>query len=352
MNDLPKLYFTMETYLFPMVEEEIGELTAKMKEFLRIVEIVRPSRFINNALRWCGLGRPMKDREKMLRAFFLKAVYDLPTTKGLIENLKTNPSWRRLCGWEYGGEVPSEATFSRTFGIFAKEKVCDAIHAIVVQESYTEKLVGHASTDSTAIIGREKACRKNTPKAKLKKKRGRKSKAEKAAMAEQEIAEVKTRRLEQQPNRTLAENLEDLPQGCDWGGKRDSKGKTSYWRGYKLHLSIADGGVPLAAILSSASFLYDLADSAYDAEEIKAFSEKSGHVPVIDPNPRRGGTIELAPARKVRYRERSTVERGNSDLKDNYGARHIRVKGHWKVLCHLMFGVIAITVKQLFNMLE
>ena len=174
-----------------------------------------------------------------------------------------------------------------------------------------------------------------------------------------------------QPHQTLAENLADLPQGCDWGGKRDSKGETSYWCGYKLHLAVGGGEVPLAAILSSASLhdsqaaiplmqmsseratiLYDLADSAYDAEEIKTFSEKLGHIPIIDPNPRRGGAIELAPARKIRYRERSTVERGNSDLKDNYGARHIRVKGHWKVLCHLMFGVIAITVKQLFNMLE
>ena len=98
MNDLPKLYFTMERYLFPLLEEELGELTAKMREFLRIVEVVRPSRFITSALRWCGLCRPMKDREKMLRAFCLKAVYDLPTTKALIENLKTNPSLRRLCG--------------------------------------------------------------------------------------------------------------------------------------------------------------------------------------------------------------------------------------------------------------
>ena len=38
MNDLPKLSFTMESCLFPMPEEEIGELTAKMKEFLRIVD--------------------------------------------------------------------------------------------------------------------------------------------------------------------------------------------------------------------------------------------------------------------------------------------------------------------------
>ena len=122
MNDLPKLYFTMETYLFPLLEEELCELTAKMKEFLRIVEMIKPSRFITSTLRWSGLGRPMKDREKMLRAFFLKAVYDFPTTKGLIENLKTNPSLRRLCGWEYRGEVPSEATFSRAFGIFSGRK--------------------------------------------------------------------------------------------------------------------------------------------------------------------------------------------------------------------------------------
>ena len=46
MNDLPKLYFTMETYLFPLLEEELCELTAKMKEFLRIVEMIKPSRFI------------------------------------------------------------------------------------------------------------------------------------------------------------------------------------------------------------------------------------------------------------------------------------------------------------------
>ncbi len=371
MNSLPELYFSMESYLFPVVEEEIGEITAKMKEFLRILELVRPSRFINSALRWSGLGRPMKDREKMLRAFFLKAVYDLPTTKVLIENLKTNPSYRRLCGWEYRGEVPSEATFCRAFSVFAEENVLESIHAAVIQENYTDKLVGHASMDSTAIVGRERACRKNMPKNKQKKKRGRKSKAEKQAMAEAEISEAKTRRLELQGSRATADNIADLPQGCDWGGKRDSKGKTSYWCGYKLHLSLGDGGVPLAAILSSASLhdsqaaiplmqmaseratiLYDLADSAYDAEDIKEFSKKLGHVPIIDPNKRRSDKTELAPAEKVRYRERSTVERGNSDLKDNYGARHVRVKGHWKVFCHLMFGVIAITVKQLFNMLE
>ena len=58
MNKSSDIYYTTESYLFPMVEEEIGEITGKMKEFLRILEVVRPSSFLTNALRWCGLGLP------------------------------------------------------------------------------------------------------------------------------------------------------------------------------------------------------------------------------------------------------------------------------------------------------
>ena len=38
-----------------------------------------------------------------------------------------------------------------------------------------------------------------------------------------------------------------------------------------------------------------------------------------------------------------------SALLFNYGANHVRVKGHLKVLCHLMFGVLVLTAKQIFN---
>ena len=79
-----------------MVEEEIGEINSKMKGFLRILEVVRPSRFLTNALRWCGLGRPIQDREKIFRAFLVKSGYDFPTTKLLIENLRTNSSLLRF----------------------------------------------------------------------------------------------------------------------------------------------------------------------------------------------------------------------------------------------------------------
>jgi len=60
--------------------------------------------------------------------------------------------------------VPSEATFSRALGEFAKLNLLGKMHGTVVKENYDDKIVGHASMDSTAINGREKSCRKNTPK--------------------------------------------------------------------------------------------------------------------------------------------------------------------------------------------
>lgn len=371
MNELRETYITIEQYLFPVWEEEFGPLTGKQREFIRELELVRPEQFIGANMRWSGKGRPCSSREGVLRAFMAKGVYDFPTTKMLIENLKGDPHLRRLCGWEYPSQVPSEATFSRAFKEFAQIVLPDRMQQTVVRTYLGNKVVGHNSLDSTAIKGREKSCRKNTPTKKLPKKRGRKSKAEKAAMAAEAQTEIKTRRLELQPHRSLEENLADLPTGCDWGGKRNSQGKYEYWKGYKFHVGSSDGGIPLAAILTSASshdsqtaiplmqktesvvgqIFYDLADSAYDAPEIHEFSRSLGHVPVIDPNQRRGAATELDPAKKIRFRGRTVVERTNSEIKDNYGGRHIRVKGPAKVFCHLMFGLLAITAKQLFNML-
>ena len=52
----------------------------------------------------------------------------------------------------------------------------------------------------------------------------------------------------------------------------------------------------------------------------------------------------------LRYNERSTVERVNGLLKDAYGGRHVRVRGHGKVMAHLMYGVLVLTVDQLMRL--
>jgi len=155
------------------------------------------------------------------------------------------------------------------------------------------------------------------------------------------------------------------------GTKKNSKGYKESWTGYKLHLDCIDGDIPVSTVLTCASLhdsqaaiplsqmsqdritnLYDLMDSAYDAPQIHSFSENLGHKPIIDHNPRRGEKIYMDPATKSRFAERSSAERVNSNLKDNYGGRNIRVKAAAKVMTHLMFGIIVITVTQLFRLLE
>ncbi len=53
--------------------------------------------------------------------------------------------------------------------------------------------------------------------------------------------------------------------------------------------------------------------------------------------------------RRARFAERTTVERVYSRLKDEFGARYIRVRGYAKVMTHLMFGVVALTADQLLR---
>ena len=85
---------------------------------------------------------------------------------------------------------------------------------------------------------------------------------------------------------------------------------------------------------------------------IYAYSRHLQHVPIIDANPRRGDPLPMAPAPAVRFRERSTAERVNSNLKDNYGDRYVRGRGAVKVMAHLMFGLVALTALQLFGLLS
>lgn len=360
---LGSLWNSIQYWLFPMIEDEIGELDDKHRQFIAVCELCAPQKHMGS-YRWVGNGCPPKDRLALCKAFIAKAVWDFPTTRDLIDAVRHRPALRRLCGWETLGEVPSESTFSRAFDAFAGDGLPQRIHEAMVKRRCGEKLAGHVSRDSTAIHAREKAAKKPKKEPKPPKKRGRRPKDAPPLPPPQPT------RLQRQLERDLDENLEDLPTVCDWGCKRNSQGKVECWRGYKLHLDVIDGDIPVSAILSSASLhdsqaaiplaqmtadrvinLYDLADSAYDAHEIHVISERLGHVPIIDHNPRRGEKRAFSPAEALRYQERSAVERVNSHLHDEHGGRHVRVRGALKVAAHLTFGLLVIAAEQTLRML-
>ena len=172
--------------------------------------------------------------------------------------------------------------------------------------------------------------------------------------------------LEKQVTLTLQEQLANLPRSCDIGVKKNSKGFKESWKGYKLHIDTADGDIPISAILTSASvhdsqvalplsqittkkvtYLYEVMDAAYDAEIIRQNSVNQGHVALIDRNKRtKESATPFAPHELERYKVRSSAERVNSNLKDNFGGCFVRVRGHAKVFGHLMFGMLSVTISQ------
>jgi hypothetical protein len=361
----------IQGFLFPMLREEVGPLTAQHERLVVVLDVARVEAFVQM---WSGLpGRPPEDRHALARAFVAKAVLDLATTSGLIERLAVDATLRRLCGWERASQVPSESTFSRAFAEFAESSLPNRVHEALIKRTYKDCIVGHISRDATAIEAREKPVKVETPKT-PKRKRGRPKKGE-------VVAKPEPRRLERQVGQTLPQMLADIPTCCNVGSKRNAKGHTTSWIGYKLHIDTADGDIPVSCLLTSASLhdsqaaiplasmtasrvtnLYDLMDSAYDAPEILDKSRALGHVPIIDANPRRGGKAAAEAearakrcagyelAEDVRYNQRSSAERVNGNLKDNCGGNHVRVRGAPKVFCHLMFGILVVTVEQMMRL--
>ena len=359
-GDLAKIWHRIQVCLLPGVEESLqDELTRRLRRLVSVLEIVRVEQEPVCNPPQQHRGRPRKERGPIARALVAKALYNLPHTDLLIEMLHLQPSLRRICGWERKSHIPSASTFSRAFAQFALAGLGDRVHAALVEEHIEGQVVMHLSRDATEISAREKATPKPKAQPPPKKKRGRPRKGE--------VREPPApTRLQRQVEQSAEEAIAELPQFCDAGTKTDSKGHWHFWVGWKAHIDWADGGLPLSVVTTSASLhdsqvaiplakrtaervtsLYDLMDSAYDAKEIKQVSRELGHVPIIDPNRRPANSVPLEPASVLRFRERSVAERGNSRLKDEFGCRNLRVRGHRKAHLHVMFGIVALFAAQL-----
>lgn len=192
------------------------------------------------------------------------------------------------------------------------------LHKAPIRTRFGDAFIGHASRSSTAIEARKKLVKTEATPVPAPRKRGRPRKGE-VRPHKPPVLSVR------QFGMSMKAMLADLPRSCNVGSKCNSQGFNSSWIGYRLHLDVADGMIPISAVLTSArvhdsqfaiplatmsaqrgTHCYDLMDAAYCSSIIRAHCKSLGHVPLIEHNPRGGSKLEFAPHQAQRYKERST----------------------------------------------
>ena len=362
-------FSALQGELIGLLERDYIGLSPKLEQIIRAFEFTQIELTVYRDRGYAqgrGVGQPEADRCALACALLAKAVLDLKTTRALIDRLQADRKLRRLCGFDLRFALPSEATFSRAFEEFAATELLQRVHAGMIKDTLGEQLIGHISRDSTAIQARETIAKKDKTEvvlAKEKNKPGRPKKGEVRPTPEPSP-------LERQRGQTLEQMLFELDTACATGTKKNSQGYKISWKGYKLHLDTACCGVPISAVLTGANVhdsrvaiplirisaqrvdaCYELMDAAYCSTVIREEVQAAGRVPLIDHNPRKGQKREFAPHEAQRYKTRSGAERCNARLKDEFGARHVQVRGHAKVMCHLMLGVVALCADQFTRLL-
>jgi hypothetical protein len=386
--------------LFPAIASATGPLSKHSRLLISIVSLVPLAAFAGSR---APTGRPRRDRQSLIRSFLAKAVYNITTTRQLLDRLRSDEQLRRLCGWDSLAAIPAESTFSRAFAAFAAAGTAERIHETIIRNTQQNRTFDYIARDATAIEARErfpekeehtssgKKPKKAKPPTKSKKKQTKKQprkpfgpyRRKEGSKKEGSIKEgaygpnrrAKTAdrgtRIERQHHMTLDAMLADLPRNCSIGVKRSSKGHQQYWRGYKLHWDVASNGrIPISCTLTAASlhdsqvaiplmeiskrrvkWLCDVMDSAYDAAAIREKCKQLKHEALIQP-PERPNSKEPAvwtDEQKERFKIRTIVEQQNGRLKDEFGGRIIYVRGATKVMAHLMFGIVALTVDQIMR---
>jgi hypothetical protein len=369
---LSKFWNNIHHNLFPQLEEDIGELSPEHKKLISILELIRIEEFIP-CTRFAE-GRPIKERKAIARANIAKIVFKITYTKQLVKYLNKDKQLRSICGFEAYKKIPSESTFSRAFKEFANSSLPEKVHQALIKEVYKDQIIGQVVIDSTPLEAREKHVKKDSVKNRNKLKEAKK-KARKAGEL--------NRREKQLKENDLDKMIMDLPNLCDKGMKKSAQGYTKIWKGYKLHAAVDDHCVPLAVVVTSASLndceaaiplmsksrraaqnFYYLMDAAYDHPEIKKHSNSLGCVSIIDQCPQsseqkivkeaekeRKKLLNFQTADDKRYKERLPKERFNASYKDYNGGQNIFYRGHLKISCHVMFGIVTLAAATIINLI-
>lgn len=193
----------------------------------------------------------------------VRIVERIPTVKDLVKRLVNDPLFRLDCGFLVSDTVPSEATYSRMIDAISQSNIMDTMQDQFVLLAFTEGFLDdlHLAYDATHFDAQD-ASKPSEKKESTPKKRGRKSKEERASwLAEQQEIESTLTTYEKKlveqvmiPTNTL---WQDVPIEPQWGIKKNSDGKNTFWYGFKGHLAVSTKSQYIVALLMSSGNLND-----------------------------------------------------------------------------------------------
>ena len=91
-STLSNIWNRFQGELFPELAEEVGPLLEKHKHLVQVLDLVEVERFVDTY--WRGPGRPQQSRLALARAFIAKAIWNLPTTRDLIDRIEVDARLR------------------------------------------------------------------------------------------------------------------------------------------------------------------------------------------------------------------------------------------------------------------
>lgn len=263
-------------------------------------------------------GRPSKlNFHAMIYSLIARIVDRIPTIKDLVKRLENDFIFRFDCGFCFSDATPSEASYSRLIEKLSKSSVIETVKETLILQAIDEGFITDESVsiDATHFESRDQATQEDKKPKPEKKKRGRKSKAEKALYDQQKQAEEESKGIYE---KTIADQLDvsleelesEMPIQPKWGIKKNSEGKNTSWFGFKAHLAVGSSSqYILKSYLSSGSLndgkaaipllkaieklplqmKYSIFDAGYDYQPIYKQSLSQAIQPIIAYNKKNEG---------------------------------------------------------------
>lgn len=212
---------------------------------------------LRGAPRECNYGA-------MIQSLVIRIVERIPTVKDLIKRLVNDPLFRLDCGFLVSDSVPSEASYSRMIDVISQLDVFDNMQDELIQIAFLEGFLcdEHLAFDATHFEVRDASKPSKKKEIKPSKKRGRKTKEEQAALAAEQ-AEIEAnlttyeKKLEAQLSIPLETLWKDISIDPNWGIKKNSDGKNTFWYGFIGHLAVSMKSQYIVGRLMSSGNLSD-----------------------------------------------------------------------------------------------